>query len=222
MQEISIPFEISTEVNPETIRSWRGLIEAEIRGVTQNLELIRQLESKLPDIPPYREKIKEKTLELKQSKELFVQAERDYSEKKKKLDQSVEKNKKMLREEKDLSLKRENLKWFGKTKVEYEQLKERIEKNNKVYQNIQAQLLEVMPKIRKMESENKGAGETLGKIISDIEVLERDLKRIQDCKESVNDWVTTVSRHKELEVNIYNIEQQIGIVKNQLIGKKGE
>ena len=222
LQEISIPFEISTEVNPETIRSWRGLIEAEIRGVTQNLELIRQLESKLPDVPPYREKIEEKTLELKQNKELFVQAERDYSEKKKKLDQSGEKNKKMLREEKDLSLKRENLKWFGKTKVEYEQLKERIEKNNKVYQNIQAQLLEAMPKIRKMESENKGAGETLGKIISDIEVLERDLKRIQDFKESVNDWVTTVSRHKELEVNIHNIEQQIGIAKNHLIGKKGE
>jgi exonuclease SbcC len=222
LQEISIPFQISTEVNPETIRSWRGFIEAEIKVTTQNLELISQLEGKLPNIPSYRKKIEESSSELKQSKELLAQAERDYSEKKKKLDQSGEKNNKILREEKDLSLKRENLKWLGKTKFEYEQLKDRSEKNNKVYQNIQAQLLDVMPKIRKMELENKGVEETLGKLMLDIETLERDLKRIQDFKGCVNDWVTTISRHKELEVNIHNIEQEIGIVKNQLIGKRGE
>jgi exonuclease SbcC len=222
LQEINIPFQLSTEVNPETIRSWRGVIEAEIGRITQDLEVIRQLESKLPNMPTYRKKIEEGTSELKQSKELLAQAEKDYAEKKKTLVQCGEKNKKMLREEKDLSLKRENLKWLGKSKAEYEELKERINGKNKVYQNIQTQLLELMPKIQRMESENKMIRDTVGKIISDIEVLEQGLKRTQEFEQSFNDWLKTVSLQKELEANILNIEQQIGNVKNQLLEKKGE
>ncbi|MGO8988140.1 MAG: hypothetical protein ACLQHW_04610 [bacterium] len=221
LPEISIPFEISSEINPETIRSWRGLIEAEIRSVTQDLELLKQLEGKLPSIPTYRKKLEESTSELKQNEDLLGQAEKDYAEKKKILVQCGDKNKKMLREEKDLSLKRENLKWLRKSKAEYEELKERINGENEGYKNVQTQLLELMPKIQRMESENKMVRDALGKIISEVEVLRQGLRSTQEFKQSFNDWLKTVSLQKELGANILNIERQIGNMKSQLLEKRG-
>ncbi len=222
LRELNIPFEMPIEVNEEIIRSWRGMVEAEIRSIAQGLELIGQLENKLPDILVYRKKLEDKTLELNKKKESFIQFEKSYSEKKKRLEESEEKYKEMLIEEKTLLLKRENLNWFLKAKAEYGQLKGQIAKENKDFQNIQSQLLELPPRIGKIEAEKRAAEQAVAKIISEVKVLESHLRKIDDFKERINDWLKTLAYQRDLGIQLEGIEKHISDLKKELLAKKGE
>lgn len=222
IQVIGVPIEIPKEFNKEVIREWRTRIAVQKSSITQNLELIEKLEAKFPELVNHRKKLQEKSLKLIQKKELLSKLNKDYSNKKKELEASNAKLKRMFSEERNLSLKRENLNWLLQAKIEYQQFKEQVAKENKNYRDIQAKLLELSPKIEKLQFENKASEETIGKITSEIKILENRLKELSDFEKSVGNWIKAANRHKELRVYLQRIGQEVDNVKKELRSKKDE
>ncbi len=220
IREIDIQIQIPKEFNQEIVRDWRALIAAQIVPITQNLEVIGTLEAKFPELVKYREKLRKKLSELTQRKELLDRVNKDYYKKKGKLEESNEQVKKMFLEEKNLSSKRESFNWLLQAKVDYKKLKEEIINEDKSYRDIQAKLLELLPKIEELKSENKVSEETIGKITSKIKILENSLRELNDFEKSVDDWLEAANRHKELKVYLQRIEQEVDNVKNELRIKK--
>ena len=219
---INIPIEISKEFKKEIVRDWRTKIAVQKSSITQKVEEIEKLEAKLPELVNYRKKLKDKLTELTHKKEQLGRVNKDFSKVEKRLDESNEKVKKMFFEERNLSSKRENFNWLLQAKVEYEQLKEQGTKENKKYRDIQAKLLELLPKIEKLKSENKVAEQTVGKITAEVKILENSLKELSEFEQSVNDWLKAAIRHNELKVYLQRIKQELVNVKNELRVKKDE
>ncbi len=220
--EINIPIEIPKEFNQEMVHDWRAMIAGQIGSITQKLEVIGKLEAKFPESVIHRKKLKEKSLELTQKKELLGELNKYYFEKKKNLEESNEKLQKMFLEERNLSLKKENLNWVLQSKVDYEQLKRQISKEDKNYRDIQSKLLKLFPKIEKLKSKNKVAEETIDKITAGIKILENSIKELSDFGKGVDDWLKVASRQKELNVYLQRIKQELVNVRNELRIKKDE
>lgn len=219
---ISIPIEIPKEFKKEIVRDWRAKITVRKSSITQKVEEIEKLEAKHPELVNYRKKIKDKLTELMHKKEQLGRVNEDFSKVEKRLDESIEKVKKMFFEERNLSSKRENFNWLLQAKVEYGQLKEQDTKENKKYRDIQAKFLEILPKIEKIKSENKVVEQTDRKIIAEVKILENSLKELGEFEQSADDWLKAAIRHNELKVYLQRIEQELINVKNELRVKKGE
>ena len=222
IQVIGVPIEIPKEFNKEVIQGWRTKIAVQKSSIAQNLELIEKLEAKFPELVYHRKKSQEKSLKLIQKKELLSKLNKDYSNKKKEIEASDAKLKRMFLDERNLSLKRENFNWLLQAKIEYQQFKEQLTKEDKNYRDIQAKLLELLPKIEELKSENKVSEETIGKITSEIKILGNSLKELSDFEKSVDDWLKAANRHKELKAYLQRIEQEHDNVKNELRSKKDE
>ena len=222
IQVIGVPIEIPKEFNKEVIREWRSKIAVQKGSITQNLEPIEKLEAKFPELLNLRKKLQEKSLKLTQKEELLSKLNKNYSNKKKEIDVSNAKLKRMFSEERNLSLKRENLNWLLQAKIEHQQFKEQVAKENENYRDIQAKLLELSPKIEKLRFENKASEETIGKITSEIKILENSFKELSNFEKSVGNWLKTANRHKELRVYLQRTGQEVDDVKNKLRSKKDE
>lgn len=219
---INIPIEIQKEFDKEIVRDWRSKIAVQKSSTAQKLEVIEKLEAEFPELVNYRKKLKEKLSELTHRKELIDRVSKDYSKEKKKLNESNERVKKMFLEERNLFSKRENFNWLLQTKVEYGQLKEQVAKEDKNYRNIQRKLLELLPRIEKLKSENKVTEQTIGKITAEIKILENRLKEFSDFEKSADNWLKAVSRQKDLKVYLQRIGWELVNVKNELRIKKDE
>jgi len=101
-------------------------------------------------------------------------------------------------------------------------LKEQVAKENKKHRDIQAELLELLPKIEKIKSENKVAEQTVGKITAEVKTLENSLKELSEFEQSVDDWLKAAIRHNELKVYLQRIIHELVSVKNKLRVKKDE
>lgn len=222
IQVIGVPIEIPKEFNKEVIREWRTKIAVQKSSIAQNLELIEKFETKFPELVNHRKILQEKSLKLPQKKELLNKLNKDYSNTKNELETSNAKLKSMFLKERNLSLKRENFNWLLQAKIEYQQFKEQVAKEDKNYRDIQAKLLELLPKIEELKSENKVSEETVGKITSEIKILENSIKELSDFEKSVDDWLKAANRHKELNAYLQRIEQEHNNVKNELRSKKDE
>lgn len=221
IREINIPIEIPKELNQEIVHEWRAMIAGQAGSITQNLRVIGKLEAEFPGFLMHKKKLKEKLLELIQKKKLLGESNKYYSEKKKKLEESSKKFEKMFLEERNFSGKKENLNWLLQSKVDYEQLKKQIAKEDKDYRNIQVKLLKLLPKVEKLKSESKIAEQTIGKITAEIKILENIPKELSDFEKSVDDWMKETSRQKELKIYLQRMEQEIVSVKSELRIKKG-
>jgi len=219
---INIPIEIPKKFNKEIVRDWRSKIAVQKSSTGQKLGVIEKLETEFPELVNYRKKLKENLSELTHRKELIDRVSKDYSKEKKKLNESNERVKKMFLEERYLSSKRENFNWLLQTKVEYGELKEQVAKENKKHRDIQTELFEFLPKIEKIKSENKVAGQTFGKITAEVKVLENSLKELSEFEQSIDDWLKAVIRHNELKIYLQSIKQELVSVKNELRVKKDE
>jgi len=219
---IGIPVEIPKEFNKEVIREWRTKIAFQKSSITQRLELIEKLELQFPELVNQRRKLHENSLKSAQKKKLLSILNIDYSNKKKIVEASNTKLKRMLAEEKNLSSKRDNLIWLLQAKIEYQQLKEQAAKEEKNYRDLRAKLLEVSPRIGKLQFENKASEEAISRIISDMKILEKELKELSDFERSVGDWLKAMSRHKELKGYLQGTEQELDNVKTELRIKRDE
>ncbi len=219
---IGVPIEIPEKFNKEVIQEWRTKTEVQKSSISQNLGLIEKLEVRFPELANNRKKLRENLLKLTQKKELLSKPNKDYSDKKKELKESNIKLKRLLSEEGNLSLKRENLKWLLQAKIEYQQLREQIAKEDKNYRDIQAKLIQLSLKMEKLQFENKASEETIGKITSEIKILENRLKQISDFEKDVDNWLKAANRRKELSVYLQKIGQEVDIVKKELRSKKDE
>ncbi|MDI6735971.1 MAG: hypothetical protein QME42_07245 [bacterium] len=151
--EVNISIKTPEEFNQKIVRDWRGMIDAQINYITQNLEVIGNLEAKFSEFVIHKKEEKEKSLELIQKRERLDKINKDYSKSKKELDESDKKLRDMDLEGQALLLKKTNLEWLLESKPEHERLKEQIAKEDKNYQDIRAQLLELLPKIEKLKFE---------------------------------------------------------------------
>ena len=221
-REVNISIEIPRGFNQKIVRDWRVMIEVQIGLITQNSEIIDKLEAKLPESLIHRRNLKEKMLELARKKELFDKLNKDCSEKEKKLEESNEKLKKLLLDGNNLSLKQENLNWFLQTKDEYEQFKEQISKENVNYQNIRAKLLELLPQIEKLKSENKAMEKGIEDIASKIKTLESNLVALSNLERRLDDWLRARNQKKKLELRLSKVEPQLIDIKNSAKVKRDE
>jgi len=222
IQVIGVPIEIPKEFSKEIIREWRTKIAVQNSYITQNLELIEKLESKFPELVNHRKKLQEKSLKLTQKKRLLSKLNKDYSNGEKELEASNAKLKRMFPEEGNLSSKRENLNWLLQAKVEYQQFEEQVVKENKNHRDIQAKLLELSPKIEKLQFEKKASEETIGKVTLEIKILKNRLKEFSDFEKSAGNWLKIAKRYKELKVYLQSIGQEVDNMKNKLRSKKDE
>jgi len=222
IQVIGAPIEIPKEFDKEVIREWRTKIAIQKSSVNQKLELIKKLEATFPELAKYRKELQEKSLKLTQKKELLSKLSKNYSKKKKKLDASNAKLKRIFSEEKNLSLKRNNLNWLLQAKIDYRQSKDQFTEENKNYREIQAELLKLSPKIEKLRFEKDASEKIEDKIISELENLGTRFKELIDLEKSVDDWLKAVEQHKELKVYLQRNRQKVDNLKNELRSKKNE
>ena len=220
--EIKLQIAIPEEFSQEVVRNWRAMVEVKTSSVKQNLEIIEELEIKFPELEVHRRKLKKKLSELTQKNELLNQINENYSGKKKDLEESNETLKKTLYEERSLSLGKENMNWLLQAKIGYKQLKEHITKEDKNYRDIQAQLLELLPKIEELNSEIQIIDENVNRITLEINALRSSLEDLTNLKKSIIDWQKTTHRQKELESLLSNIEQRIINIKTELRSKGDE
>ena len=220
IRKIKIQIEIPKEFNQEIVQDWRTKIAVQKNFISQNLVVIEKLEANFPELVNRRKKLKERTLGLTQNKQLLGKLNKDYSKKKKKLGEFDERLKRMFLEERNLSLKRENFNWLLQAKVEYQQFKEQIAKENKNYRDVQVELLGLSPKIEKLKSEKKELEGIIGEIKSEIKIIENSLRELSDFEKGVGGWLKAANSHKELKVYLGKIEQEVDNVKNTLRIKK--
>jgi exonuclease SbcC len=219
---IGVPVEIPKEFNKEVIREWRIKIAVQKSSITQSLELIEKLEHQFPELVNQRKKLYENSLKLAQKKELLINLNRDYSKKINQTEESSVKLRTMLTEERDLSSKRDNLNWLLQARIEYQKFKEQLAKEEKNYRALHKKLLGLSPKIEKLQFENKASEEAIGKIATDMKILEKELKEVGDFERSVGDWLKAMNRHKELKVNLQRTRQELDNVKTELRIKRDE
>lgn len=214
--QTNIPIETPNEFSQGIIHDWRAMITVQIGSVSQNLGTIRKLEAEFPECAIHKKELRQKSLESAQKKELQGELNKHYSEKKKKLKETSEKLGRMLLEERNLSGKRENLRWLLPSRIEYEQVKTQITKEDKNYRSIQAKMLEVLPKIEELRSKNIAAEETIGRTTAEIKILESSLEELSDLDKSVDDWQKTASRHREAQLYLQKFKQKLANVISQL------
>ena len=150
-QVIGIPIEVPKQLNREVIREWRSMIVFQQSFINQKLELLERLEAKFPEWIKHRKELQEKLLKLEKKERLLSKLTKDYSNEKKKIETSEEKLRKLLLEERKLSSKKDDLNWLFQAKMEYQQLKEKITKENKNSRKIQTEMLELSPRIEKLQ-----------------------------------------------------------------------
>ena len=221
-QATNISISFSEEFNKEMVSNWRALVAAQIGSISQDLEVIEKLESKFPELENQKGRFKENLSELKHKKELIDQIEREYSKQIGNLKEFSEKVSKMLLEERNFSLKRDNFNWFLQAKAEYDELRKNILNEETNYRKIQAELLDLLPKIERLKSENKIAEETTERTSIKIQILETTLNELRDFEKTIDDWHNEENRQKELKTYLQRTEQDLFDIKRELEVKKNE
>jgi len=178
--------------------------------------------SKLPELGKHREDLEGKCSSLRHKQDRLNQIEEVHSERKKNLEQSEQKNRSMLAEEGNLSLREENLDWLIRSKADYQKLRSQVAERVADRRKIQPRLLELLPRIEELKSDSETSKQKLRAIASETGNLKNTLIGLRDLRKDVDDWLEALDRQKNLKTQSQKLELRIANVRSELKAKRGE
>lgn len=182
-QEIPTP----KKINQVTVRGWRSILEQQVKSISNQLELISNLELKYSDFVSHVKSYKKNKKKLDKDIHEWTELKEKHYKDRKRINNLNIQYKTLITEKKNIADKISNLTWLQEKSVDFIMLNNQASKEQQNIQSHQNDLVKLLPELEKLNIEVENKLEFINKSTNEINRLESDLSELEKFSKTINE-----------------------------------